>query len=203
MNPLALVYATREGQSRRIAEYMADRFRTHGVAIELHDARRLPRDFTLARFGSAVLIASVHGGAHEVEMANFVRRHATALGAIPSAFLSVSLSEAGAEDPHRPQDVRERSSQDAQRMMTDFFRRTGWTPTLSLPVAGALAYTKYNPLTRFVLKRIAKKAGGSTDTSCDHEYTDWAAIDGFIDRLVAKLQADSDTSVHRAATAAR
>ena len=33
------------------------------------------------------------------------------------------------------------------------------------------------------MKRIARKAGGATDTSRDYEYTDWAALDEFVDRF--------------------
>ena len=43
-----------------------------------------------------------------------------------------------------------------------------------------LLYTQYNVLIRFVMKRIAKHAGGATDTSRDHEYTDWVALDQFV-----------------------
>jgi menaquinone-dependent protoporphyrinogen oxidase len=48
-----------------------------------------------------------------------------------------------------------------------------------MPVAGALPYTRYNFLVRFLMKRIARKAGGPTDTSRDYDFTDWAALDRF------------------------
>jgi menaquinone-dependent protoporphyrinogen IX oxidase len=34
-------------------------------------------------------------------------------------------------------------------------------------------------LKRWIMKRIAQKAGGGTDTSKDYEYTDWQALDKF------------------------
>ena len=46
-------------------------------------------------------------------------------------------------------------------------------------MAGALPYTRYNFLVRFVMRRISKAEGGDTDTSRDYEYTDWAAVDRF------------------------
>ena len=57
---------------------------------------------------------------------------------------------------------------------------TGWRPARVLPVAGALAYSRYNFLIRFVMKRIARKAGAPTDTSRDYEFTNWPALDTFI-----------------------
>ena len=44
-------------------------------------------------------------------------------------------------------------------------------------VTGRLAYREYNFLVRFLIKRIAKKEGGPTDTSRDHELTDWDEVD--------------------------
>ncbi len=55
------------------------------------------------------------------------------------------------------------------------------------PVAGALLYTKYNFLVRFVMRRIAKKGGPETDTSRDYEYTNWAALDKFVDEFCAEI----------------
>jgi menaquinone-dependent protoporphyrinogen oxidase len=54
-------------------------------------------------------------------------------------------------------------------------------------VAGAILYTKYNFLLRFVMKQIAKKAGASTETSQDYEYTDWVALDRFVEELATEF----------------
>jgi menaquinone-dependent protoporphyrinogen oxidase len=37
------------------------------------------------------------------------------------------------------------------------------------------------------MKRIARKSGGSTDTSRDHDYTDWAALDLFVQEFVEAI----------------
>ena len=41
------------------------------------------------------------------------------------------------------------------------------------------------------MKRITKHAGGSTDTSRDHEYTDWVALDRFIAEWVEEFSAST------------
>ena len=33
------------------------------------------------------------------------------------------------------------------------------------------------------MRRIAKKAGAETDTSRDYEYTDWVALDRFVEEF--------------------
>ena len=63
--------------------------------------------------------------------------------------------------------------------MADFLTSARWQPTVTTTVAGALPYTKYNWLKRWVMRRIVAKAKGDTDTSRDYEYTDWNQVRGF------------------------
>jgi len=37
------------------------------------------------------------------------------------------------------------------------------------------------------MKRIAKKAGGPTDTSRDYEFTDWTKLDRMIEKFVESV----------------
>lgn len=60
--------------------------------------------------------------------------------------------------------------------------------------AGAVPFTKYNVLLRFVMKRIQRKAGHSTDTSRDHVYTDWTAVEGFARDAVALVRSAVPTA---------
>ncbi len=102
---------------------------------------------------------------------------------MPAAFISVTLSEAGAERPSATPEERARFAADVQKVLEAFLKETGWRPKRVKPVAGALLYTKYNFLVRFIMKRIAKTTGAETDTSRDYEYTNWAALDRFADEL--------------------
>jgi menaquinone-dependent protoporphyrinogen oxidase len=74
-------------------------------------------------------------------------------------------------------------------MLERFFEKTGWQPRFAKPIAGALPYTRYGPLKRFVMKRIVKNMGGPTDTSRDYEFTNFAAVDDCVRRFVASLDA--------------
>jgi menaquinone-dependent protoporphyrinogen oxidase len=62
-------------------------------------------------------------------------------------------------------------------------------------VAGALPYTRYNFLIRFMMRRIVKTEGGDTDTSRDYEYTDWAAVDRFAAEFVDEVTASRPIGV--------
>ena len=184
MKSVLVVYATREGQTRRIAEHLAATIRARGTPADVLDAAELPSDFSLDVYGAAVVAGSVHLGKHEPEIVRFVKQHRAGLESMPSALLSVSLSEAGAEDPAAPAERRAEAAADVQRMIDAFLAETGWHPARIRAVAGALMYTKYNFLVRFVMTIIARRADASTDTSQDHEFTDWAALDRLVDELI-------------------
>ena len=182
----AIFFATREGQTRRIASRIAVDLRVHGAAVDVFDVRTditASSSIDWSQYSTVFVAASVHGGHHEREMIAFVKRHRAALERLSAAFISVTLSEAGAEDPNKSPAERELASTDARRMIDVFVQETGWRPARALPVAGALTYSKYNIFIRFVMKRIARKAGAPTDASRDYEFTNWPALDHFVEEL--------------------
>jgi menaquinone-dependent protoporphyrinogen oxidase len=134
-----------------------------------------------------VLAASVHLHRHEKEMVAFVHDHRAELARLPTLFLSVSLSEAAAENQTRDPSLRAKASEEVRAVAEQFFETTGFRPTHFLPVAGALAYRHYNWLVRFVMKRIAAAEGASTDSSREHEYTDWTALDEAAERFAQEV----------------
>ena len=194
MKPILILYATREGHTHHIAEHIAGLLRDQGFPVEPRNVKECSEVFDLAGYSAAILAASVHMGEHEREMIAFVKRHREALDSLPSAFLSVSLSEAGVEDRTASEDKREQAKEDVERMLATFFEETGWHPARVTPVAGALLFTKYGLILRFIMKRIARKAGSSTDTSRDHVFTDWDGLERFVNEFVPLLPT-SDQSI--------
>jgi menaquinone-dependent protoporphyrinogen oxidase len=187
MKQILVLYATREGHTRRIAEHVAADLRLRGLTPCVHDARA-SSPFDASAYDGAILLASAHVGRHEREMIGFVKEHRHALEKLPTAFISVSLAEAGAEMEGASPEKRELSEKEVRELINRFLEETGFLPTHVKPVAGALLYTKYNVLIRLVMKHIAKRSGGSTDTSRDHEYTDWEALDRFVSEFAASLE---------------
>lgn len=188
MKPIAILYATREGHTRRIAGQVAAGLQKRGLKAEASDLRELPDTFDLRAYCAVVLAASVHAGRHEQEMIQFAKKHCNRLRAMPNAFLSVTLSEAGAERKNATEEEHARFVGEVQTMVERFVSTTEWQPDHVVPVAGALRYSQYNFFVRLLMKRIARRAGGSTDTSHDHDYTDWVALDGFVGRLADELK---------------
>jgi menaquinone-dependent protoporphyrinogen oxidase len=184
---VGIFYATREGQTKRIAEHIAAALRRRGIDVKVGDLRARATDIQLSSYAAVILAASVHAGRHEKEMVAFVKAHIDDLEHLHTAFLSVTLSQAGVERRGATAEERARFEADVHAMLSDFFEQTGWHPKHVKPVAGALLYSRYSMLVRFVMKRIAKKAGAETDTSHDYEYTDWRALDRFADEFAAEI----------------
>jgi menaquinone-dependent protoporphyrinogen oxidase len=184
---VGVFYATREGHTLRIAERIVGDLRTLGFDVDLLEVRR-PLPYSLNNYSAAVLAASVHAGSHEKEMVQFVKDHRSELELMMTAFLSVTLSEAGAEMRDKSLVEHARFVQDVDKMLSKFFNDTKWRPTLVKPVAGALLYTQYNFLVRLIMRRIARKAGAATDTLHDYVYTDWVGLDKFVNDLAAEIR---------------
>jgi len=173
-------YATREGQTRKIAEYLASDLCALGVdsvAVNVDSPEARTVDWASVR--GVVLGASIHVGKHEKEAVAFVREHRAQLNERPSAFFSVSLSAGSSH----PEEVKA-----AAALAQAFIEETGWYADEVVSLAGLLAYTKYGFVKRQVLRQIAKREGASTDTSRDHEYTDWDKVNQLAERIAERVK---------------
>lgn len=180
MDNILILYATREGQTRRIAEHVDATLRSRGLQTRVSEVSDFAGGSEVAGFGAVILAASVHMGKHEKEMVRFVSNHRAELSRIPTAFLSTSMTEGAVEQGSLAPAERDNMHAEVERTIEAFFDETGFHSTAHKAVAGALIYTKYNWLVRLVMKRISRKEGVSTDTSRDHEYTDWLDLDRFV-----------------------
>jgi menaquinone-dependent protoporphyrinogen oxidase len=138
------------------------------------DADRPAAPLDIGRFAKVVVAAPIIAGGYPRSIVRFVREHRQELQRVESVFVSVGLAMASRTSDGRAQSL---------VVVEKFLRKTGFRPGHIELVAGALPYSKYDFLTRFVMRRIAAKEGGDTDTSRDYEYTDWAAVDRFAREL--------------------
>lgn len=183
MKPVLVLYATVDGQSLKVAQHAADHMRAKGLSVRLRSVHELNGRFLLGDYRAALLIAPVHASFHPREMLRFLKEQHEELEKLPVCFLSLSLSQAGVELPTATPAQRERSTADVAHLTALLCNATGLAPSKVVPIAGCLAYTRYGFVKRLMMRHIAKKAGGSTDTSRDHEYTDYARVDAAVDQL--------------------
>ena len=165
MNRVLILYGTSEGQTAKIARAMRGALEHAGLDVTTANADVMdPRP---SAYDGIIVAASVHGGTYQKSVRHWVRAHAAELAARPAVFVSVCLGVLQ-KDP--------KVDADLAAIVARFAAQTGWTPPRASHVAGALLYRRYNFFIRWIMKRIAAKAGGDTDTSRDYEYTDWQEV---------------------------
>jgi menaquinone-dependent protoporphyrinogen oxidase len=178
MANVLIVYATKHGQTEKIARRIAQTLVLLGHAVELFDSDRHSEYPRLERFATVVIGAPIHAAGYPRSIVRFVRRHRSALERVRAVFFSVGLAVQSRTSDGRAQTL---------EVVEKLVRQTGFRPARVELFAGSLLYTKYNPLIRFIMRRIVAKEGGDTDTSRDYEYTDFDAVERFARELVASL----------------
>lgn len=171
-----IVYGTTEGQTAKIAQHIADVGRKHGHSVDIVHATEILPATNLDGYAAVLVGASVHEGRYQRDVARFVEQRREWLAARRSGFFSVSMA-AASRNPEEGADI--------QHLIEAFAAERNWKPDMTASFAGALKYTQYNWLRRALMKHISKKEGGSTDTSHDHEYTNWAQVTQFAERFFA------------------
>lgn len=160
-----ILYATTEGQTRKIARYMAEVLEENQHEVDVCDVTDNPP--SPAAYDAIFIGASIHAGKYQEPVKHYIKENVEALNKKNSSFFSVCLAVASAD---------EEDMQEVNQIVDHFVKGIAWQPKHVMHVAGALKYTQYNWLIKLVMKNIAKKQGGSVDTQHDHEYTDWEQL---------------------------
>lgn len=178
MTRTLVVYASHYGQTRKIANRIAGRLRERGQSVELADARvgtpPSPEHFDVVVIGSRV-----ETGHHAREIHAYVGAHVDRLRRMPTAFFSVSMAAARSD-----------AGDDPDGYMHATFDDLGWHPSRFIAFAGGLPYRRYGWFLRLVMRQISKSSGHTTDTSRDHELTNWSAVTRFADEVAALAPRD-------------
>lgn len=172
---ILVVYSTTEGHTRKIAGFISGILQNAGHEVTIADATDDP---PLPEGYDAILMgASIHVHKYQSALTDYITRHVNVLNKMPGAFFSVCLAVASdIEEEHR----------EAEKITKEFMAQTGWNPIMTTQVAGALKYTEYDYFKRIIMKMISKREGRTTDTSKDHEYTDWKAVERFVNEFADK-----------------
>jgi menaquinone-dependent protoporphyrinogen oxidase len=127
-------------------------------------------------FDGALLAGSLHRGHYQQALITYAREHHVVLNAMPTAFVSVSLSAAG-DDIHDQAGL-----QDCARRLE---HETHWRPGAIHQAAGGMPFTAYGLLTKLMMWRIARRRGIKVHTSQDYSYTNYEALGAVVDGWAA------------------
>jgi menaquinone-dependent protoporphyrinogen oxidase len=175
-----LLHASTHGHTSKIAARVAAVLEAAGLDVDVRKAARHTDDPGPRDYDAVIVGASIHAGHHQKEIVTWARAHHATLALRPTAFFSVCLTAA---------DDTEESREATRRYVDEFVEATGWTPGRAITFAGALQYREYDFATRLVIRLMMRKGGHPTDTSRDHDFTDWAAVERFAREFAATLAA--------------
>lgn len=174
---ICIIYATREGQTEKVAIQIAIHLRNAAASVQLSNAIAISlADIDLAGFDLLVFGGSMHAGGLEKELVNFINCHQHAIEPKVRSFFLVLLSAATKDASLRATWLEDARTKMAQQLQVHF-------PEVEM-IAGALKYSRYSLPLQWMMQRIAKQAGEGTDTSRDYEYTDWQQVKQYSVKLL-------------------
>jgi hypothetical protein len=75
MKPVLVIFASSEGETRRIAEHVVQYLLSRGIAARLREIEGCEGAIDSSRYHAVVVVASIHVGRHAHEMIRFVRKN--------------------------------------------------------------------------------------------------------------------------------
>jgi len=178
-----LFFATRDGQSRRIADRIAQRLQAVGVDTQLTDlGLAAPALSDASSDEPIIVVAAVRYGKHLPEAEQFLAAYCAVASPAPLVLLSVNLT---ARKPGK-------DSAEGNVYLRKTIKRHGLRPLLARAIAGRLDYARYHWLDRHMIRFIMFLTGGPTDPTTKIEYTSWAGVDLLAHEIARLTQRKSE-----------
>lgn len=175
MSRVLILYASETGQTAKVAERMAQQMRDKGQTVDSFELDSLPSEVDIEAYDGILIGAPVRMMKFPKSVVHFVRRNRDKLVARNAGFFVVCMAVAASKP---------KAHQDLEKWIASFISETGWQPAKQAVFAGAVMYAKYDFVTRMIMKKISADEGRSTDTSRDHEYTDWDQVAKFTEEYL-------------------
>lgn len=160
-----IVYASVEGQTRKIADFVAEDIRKAGQEVQTFDTSDKTAPVAFDTIDRVILAAPVHERRHPQTFEVFLGAHRSELEARPTLLLSVSLNAAFPE-----------GLEEALEYVTEMEMRTRFKPDSEMLVAGAVRSGSYDYFETQVLRHVVLRDHSYDPSEGEHEFTDWEAL---------------------------
>lgn len=165
-NRLLIVYGTRYGSTREVAEYMANVFRQQGTPVDLTRPHTVD---SLLPYSGVVIGSPIRGGKPLPEIERFVETHHVALGSLPVAYFALC----------RTMRVDTAANRINAHHFLDPLRARVPAADIAL-LAGRIDPFQYSPMMRWYLHLTARPIG---------DWRDWKLIEAVSHRFCERLAA--------------
>lgn len=175
---MRLFYASRDGQTRKIAEYIAAKLTARGLSASPENLAETP---PVIGPDLMVVIAAVRYGYHLKEADDFLAAYCKAGAKAPLILVSVNLT---ARKPNR------KTAQD-NPYLKRWIKRHKLSPLHAVAIAGKLDYPRYRWFDRHMIRFIMFLTNGPTDPQAVVEFTAWHEVDALIGQIESALNPSS------------
>jgi len=171
-NAVAIVTASRYGQTSKIAQVIAQQLNQLGVHAKhiAFEQNETPETVDWSHFDSIIIGCPVYKRKFLPEMLAWTKAHSNELAKMKRGFFSVSMNAAVASQAARVED---------DRLLHEFILETGYKPHFVASIAGKLHYKAYGFFRRLYLCRTIGIKHWPAGISKDHERTDWHQVSAF------------------------
>lgn len=175
MSKILIIYATTDGQTRKISERLQQVIEQQAHQVTLVNVEDVG-GIDPAAFDKIVIGASVRYGKHSPLIVDFIEKNRLILESKPNAFFSVNVVA------RKPEKCRPENNPYLQK----FLKRISWQPRQLTVFAGKIDYPSYRFLDRLMIRLIMVITKGPTDPTAVIEFTDWGQVEAF-GRLVGDM----------------
>lgn len=172
MKRVAIVICSQGGQTKKVADFMAQQISSSGCSAEVFNLTdgQIPGEASLKHFQSVVIGGPVYFGEFSEQLLDWAGSNCEQLNRMQSGFFAISLNAV---------DRRPRNRQACERYLRRFISKTDLRPKFVASLAGTVPYTQFGYVKRSILKAMSAVAGAPTDTSVDHDLTEWVDVAEF------------------------
>lgn len=179
MSKIFLIYSTGDGQTAKISACIARKISeiNGSITVTLHNGDQpLDPEFSCENYDGIIVGSSLRSRKYGKSVIDFIRKYNIDLARRPSAFFSVSLGDSAGW-----------SKSGMNKLLDGLFKEWRWQPRLVGRFAGALKYTHYRFWIKWSMSLAGFLMGYPTDTSRDHELTNWDDVERFAQEFIAQM----------------
>lgn len=179
MTDIALLYASHDGQTRKIALYLSALWRGRGMDVALQDLLEEGPDPQEGKAAAhVVLMAPIRYGYPLPSMDAFIRQNRDWLESKPYTVVLLNLTarKAGKDTPA------------TNPYMRKWIKKQRLNPTHQAVFAGKLHYALYRWWEKLMIRLIMKITGGPTNLDANVDFTRWDRVEALADQIATDVK---------------
>ncbi len=174
-----VLYETWKGHTEKIADKIGDVLREKGHEVDVLRLRSLKGGKVDSSYDAWVVGTPVRMGRVHGKVRSFMENNRDRLREKKTALFVVCLAKNSGKSEGR---------EETEKYLQSMRDGLGRNPDQESAFGGSLPFTKYNPLMKFMMKKIVESNEGNIDTSKDQDYTKWDDVQSFAEGFAERLK---------------